>query len=166
MKNQHFRFLAPTSPHIYPSHLPSKVFRLQFSLSGHFFHEFSENVLPAHIGSAILNIDTKHFQSPLFGPRSDPNRTHFSYDFQPYRSVARSFPLLSPPCLSSWTSKNLAFVCILATGGFLGRLYWYIRLNFDAIFMYPTPSWWYFDVSDIILSPFWCMPCPCGQFLM
>ena len=108
------------------------------------------------MGSTILNIDTKHFQSKtsLFGPRNNPNRAHFGDGFQPYRSVVRSFPLLSPPCLPSWTSKNVAFVCIIATGGFLGRLYWYIRHNFDAIFTYPTPCWWYFGVSDIILAPF------------
>ena len=44
---QHFRFSAPLSPHKYPSHLPSKVFRLHSPSSDPFFHDFSENVLPA-----------------------------------------------------------------------------------------------------------------------
>ena len=34
---------------------------LQFSLSDNFFRDFSGIVLPAYIGSTILNIDTKHF---------------------------------------------------------------------------------------------------------
>ena len=70
MEFQHFRFLAPPSPHIYPSHVPSKAFRLHFSLSDHFFHDFSENVIPACIGSTIPNIATKHFQwkIPRLGP--------------------------------------------------------------------------------------------------
>ena len=57
---QNFRLLAPPSPHMYPSHLPSKLFRLHFSLSDHFFHDMSENMLPAAVRSMILNIDTKH----------------------------------------------------------------------------------------------------------
>ena len=45
-------------------------------------------------------------------------------------------------------------MCIIATGGLLGRLQWCIRHDFDDILMFPTTFWWYFDVSDIILVPF------------
>ena len=90
----------------------------------------------------------------IFRPRSGSNRAHVGDGFRPYRSVVRSFPLLSPPCLPSWTSKNVANMCVIATGGLHGRLQWCIRHDFDDILMFPTPFWWYFDVSDIILVPF------------
>ena len=43
---------------------------------------------------------------------------------------------------------------IFATGGFLGRLEWCIQHSFDDISVYPTPFWWYFDVSDMIWVSF------------
>ena len=88
------------------------------------FHDFSENVLPAHLGSTILHTDTKRFRTTnlTFRPRNGPDETHVGHDVRPRRSVVRSFPLLSPPCLISWTSKNPANMCIIDTGGFLERL--------------------------------------------
>ena len=62
MAFQHFQFLAPKSPHIEASKSPSKAFKLHFSFSGHMFHEFYKNVLPAAAGSTIFKIDTKHFE--------------------------------------------------------------------------------------------------------
>ena len=58
---QNVRFLAPSAALIYPSHLPSDLFWLHFSLSDDFlhdffsfcFHDFSENVFPARIGERI-----------------------------------------------------------------------------------------------------------------
>jgi hypothetical protein len=41
-------------------------------------------------------------------------------------------------------------MCIIATGGFLGRLDPCIRHRFDDIFMYATLCWSHFDVSDMI----------------
>ena len=89
-----------------------------------FFDDFSENVLPAYVGSTILDIDTKHFTSKIlfFRPQNGSDKANFGHDFQPYRSVVRSFAPLSPPCHPSWTSKNLANMWIIATGGFLERL--------------------------------------------
>ena len=46
----------------------------------------------------------------------------FSTSKRPCRCVVRSFRLLSAPCPPSKTSTNLANMCIIATGGFLGRL--------------------------------------------
>ena len=51
---QHFRFLAPPNPHIYPSHLPCTVFRLLFSLSDTFF-----SYLFWKCAHTILNVDPK-----------------------------------------------------------------------------------------------------------
>ena len=45
-------------------------------------------------------------------------------------------------------------MCIIAIGGFLGRLEPCIRHHFDDIFMYATLCWWHFHVSDMILIPF------------
>ena len=106
-----------------------------------YFHYLSENVFPVAVGSTILNIDTKPFTSKvsLFLPRNSPDKAHFVHDCLPYRSVVRSFPLLSPPCLPCWTSKSIANEYIITTGGFLERLYKCIRHNFDEISMYPTP---------------------------
>ena len=105
------------------------------------FMIFFENVLPALVGSTIPDIDIKHFTSKisLFLPRDGADKAHVGHDFQPYRSVVHSFPLLSPPCLPSWTSKDLANMCIIATGGLLERLQPCIRHRFDDIFMYATP---------------------------
>ena len=127
-----------------------------FTLYGHLFHVFSENVLPAWVGSTILIINTKHFtwKLSLFRHRSGPNKAHFGRDFQSCRSVVRPFRLLSPPCPPSWNSKILANTCIIATDGFLGRLEPCIRHHFDDIFMYATLCWWHFDVSDMILTAF------------
>ena len=118
------------------------------------FHDCSVNVLPAHTGSTILKIGLTHFwrNISLFGPRNNPNRACFGHVFQPYRSAVQSFPLLSAPCPPSWTSKNVANMCISATGGFLGRLEPCIRHHFDDIFMYATLCWWHFDISDMILT--------------
>ena len=74
--------------------------------------------------------------------------------FRYYRSVVRSVALLYAPCPPSWTSKILANMYIIATGGFLGRLEPCIRYHFDDIFMYATFCWCHFDVSDMILTPF------------
>ena len=91
---QHFRFLAPASPHKYPSHLPSKVFRLHFSISDHFFHDFSENVLPARVVTTILDIGAQHIKANilLFRPRNGGDKA-YGHDFRIYRCVARSFPI-------------------------------------------------------------------------
>ena len=50
----------------------------------------------------------------------------YRFEWESSTKVA-SFPLLSPPCLPSWTSKSLANMCIIATGGFFGRLYGHMR---------------------------------------
>ena len=112
---------APTYTHHICHLRPSgSIFHIPTTL----LHDFSENVLAALVGSTILDIDTKHFRSKLslFLPRDDPDKGHFGYDFRPCRSAVQPFPFLSPQCLPSWTSKNLANMCIIATGGFLGRL--------------------------------------------
>ena len=122
-----------------------------------FFHDFSENVLPARVGSTILTIATTHFKSKIsiFRPRSGSNRAHVGDGLRPYRSVVRSFPLLSPPCLPSWTSKNVANMCIIATSGLLERLQPCIRHHFNDILMCPTSFWRYFGVSNVIFYRFW-----------
>ena len=90
----------------------------------------------------------------IFQRRSGQTWACFGHVFQPYRSAVQSFPFLSAPCPPSWTSKILANMCIIATGGFLGRLEPCIRHDFDDIFMYATLCWWHFDISDMILNAF------------
>ena len=87
------------------SHLPSMVFRLHLALSDHMFYDFSENALPASVGSAILHIYTTHTPSKnsLLRPRNKPDKANFGHGFRPYRFVARSFSRSSPPCFPSWT---------------------------------------------------------------
>ena len=56
---QHFRFLAPPSPHIEASNSPSKVFRVHFSLSGYIFHHAHRNSI-----EDLSNIDGISIEHP------------------------------------------------------------------------------------------------------
>ena len=120
------------------------------------FYDFSEKVLPAYVGSTTLGVDTKQFTSKIsfFRPQNGSDKAYFGEDFQPWappfnRDLA-SFRSLHG--LAWW--KNATKVCIIATGGLLGRLWKCIRHNFDDILMYPTPFWRYFDASNMILKAF------------
>ena len=159
-KNQWFFNISAFGPHQAPTYSHHTYHLLSFGSIFYFpttfFQEFSENVIPACTGSIILKIGLKHFYRKilLFWRRNGPTWACFGHVFQPYRSAVQSFPLLSPPCPPSWTSKILANMCIIATGGFLGRLEPCIRHHFDDIFMYATLCWWHFDVSDMVLIAF------------
>ena len=130
---------------------------LSCSLSDHFFHGCSGKVLPVPVGSRIRNLETKHFISniSLFRHRNGSRTTHLNYEFRPYRFAVGSFPFLSPPCLPSWTSKNLANMCIIATGGLLERLQKCMCRDFDGILMFPPPFWGCFCLSHIIFIIPW-----------
>ena len=120
------------------------------------FHDFSEKVLPACVGSTILDIDTEHFTSkshladpyPCSDPSIDPS------------CGSRFLALI--PALQPWSRqlsllvwwKNATKVCIKTTGGLLARLWTRFRHNFDDILTYPTPFWRYFDASNTFLKAF------------
>ena len=131
------------------------LFWLHFSLSGQFFSWNVWKCAPRlhRKHNSEYNHKSCLIKILFFRHRNCPNWAYVGDDFRPYRSVVRPFPLLSPPSHPSCTSKNVANMCTIATGGLLGRLQWCIRHHFDDILIYPTIFWWYFDVSDIILAP-------------
>ena len=91
-----FHFLAQKSPHIEASKSPSKAFKLHCWLSGHIFHDFCNNVLPAQAGSTIFKIDTKHFEltNHFFDVESGTIEPLLKTFFRSYRSFVSSFPFL------------------------------------------------------------------------
>ena len=113
-------------------------------------------MLPACVGSTILDIDTEHFTSkislfdpyPCSDPSIDPSIwSRFSAVNSAPQPWSRQFSLLV------WW-KNATKVCIIATGGLLARLWTCIRHNFDDILTYPTPFWRYFDASTSFFKAF------------
>ena len=131
-------------------------FWLHFSLSGNFFHEIDRIVV--HACNRKHNSQYSHeaflIKNLTFWTSERPESTPCWWWFSALSLCPRSFPLLSHPCLPIGTSKNVANVHIIATAGLLGRLQWCLRCNYNDILMFPTPCWWDFDISDIILAPF------------
>ena len=68
--------------------------------------------------------------------------------------VVRSFPLLSPPCLPSWTWRNVANMCIMAIRRWL---------PWATSIAYPTSFWSNLDASNTILTTFWRIWCYFGD---
>ena len=130
MKNQHVRFSAPSSPLIYPSHLPSKVFRLHFSLSGNFFSWIFWNYAPhprrehnskyRHKASLIQNL----FFSTSKTPKSSPCWWWFSA-LSLCCSLLSPLILFMPPQLDLKKRRKYVY-------------YYYRRPPWATLNMYPT----------------------------
>ena len=130
---QHFRFWAPPSPLIYPSHLPSKVFRLHFSLSDHLFSRFFWKCPP--------RLHRKHnFEDrPKAALKKNPN---FSTSKRPKLSLFWSCvwapslcsSIFSPFIRSMPPKLDLKNPCKYV-------YYWYRWLPWTTWTMYPTSFW-------------------------
>ena len=90
------------------------VFLPNSPLHALFFHTFSKKCSPPLVGSTFLKIGPHHFalKVSLFRRRTGPNKAHVGNSVWSYRSVVRSFPLLSAPCLPSRISKT-SQICVL-----------------------------------------------------
>ena len=143
-----------------------------FHFPATFFHEISENVFPACIGSTILNIDTKHllWKISFFRRRNGPGKAHFNNDFRPYRSAVQSFPFYplhapqagpqkSPQIcvllgqVASLDDSNHVSDIILMTSSC-------IRAYFGNLLTYPTWFWPHvLHFGNILSLFFWkCTP--------
>ena len=145
---QHFRFLAPPSPHIYPSHLPSKASRL----------DVSPSIQKTYKNNGCLTILLSKVS--IFRRRNHPKRTSFGDVFRSHRCVFRSLPLWSAPCPPSSTSKYVGNMCIICTGGFLGRLLLRICCHSDTTLTYLLQVYCYFYVTDTNFDAFFIFRLP------
>ena len=154
---QHFRFLAPPSPHIYPSHLPFKAFRLHFSFSNHFVSWFFWNCAPR----CSRNNNSENRQS-IFNEKS------YFFDLETaqiklvsvmvFGLIALSFaplPFYPPPASQAGPQKPSQICVLLLQVASLGDFtdicddivttFWRIRCHFDDILAYHAPFWHNFD---------------------
>ena len=157
LKNQCFFNIFAFRPHPAPSYTHHTCHLRSFGSIFHFpttfFKIFLKMSSPPRRKHNFKDRPTAFVKkNHTFRRRNGPTWACFGHVFRPYRSAVQSFPLLSAPCPPSWTSQIFANMCIIATGGFLGRLEPCIRHHFDDIFMSATLCWWHFVVSDMILN--------------
>ena len=92
------------------------LFWSHFSLSDNLFHDFSENVLPALVGTAILDIDAKHFASKisLFRLQNGSDKIHFGHViFSRIALLLVSFPLYSLDATQAGPQKTSQICAVL-----------------------------------------------------
>ena len=149
MKNQHFRFLAPTSPHIYPSHLPPKLFRLHFSLSDQLFSWIFWKCTPRCCRKHNSKYRQKAFliKNITFWTSKRPKSSPFWWWFS---ALSLCCSLLCPFIPSMSPKLNLEKRRI--------RVYYCCRwLPWPTLMIYPTSFWRHLHVSNPILVVFWCI---------
>ena len=149
MKNQHFQFLAPLSPHKYPSPLPSNVFRLHFSSSDHLLswnfwkcaprsnrkHDSKYSHKTSLIDSLTFWISKR--------PKSSPCWWWFSA-LSLCCSLLSPFIPSMPPKLDLKKRRKYVYYC-------------YRWPPWATSMVYPTSFWWHLDVSNTISVVFWCL---------
>ena len=111
-------------------------------------------MLPAHTGSTILDIDTKHFRSKmsLFRLRNGPVWLWFSA-LSLCSSILSPFIPSMPPKLDFKDPRKYVYYC-------------YRWLPWTTWTMYPTSFWWHLHVCDIMLVTFWCIRHDFNPFFM
>ena len=134
-------------PHIGSILMYPTLFWLHFSHSGHFFLDFSRNVLPASIGSTILNIDTSIFneKSYFFDVEMSQIEPITMIIFGPAALLFALFPSYPLHASQARHRKTLQICVLLVQVASLG--------DFN-------------DVSDIILMPSSCIRSHFGSLLM
>ena len=119
------------------------------SLSDNVFHDFSENVLPALVGTTVLD----------FRPQNGSDKIHFGHViFSRIVLLLVSSPLYSLDATQAGPQKTSQILAILLPVAWLiERLQPCIRHHFADILMYPTQFCGYCDLSHVMFGRFSCI---------